>query len=81
MKARPVFIKNIVLKKYTWPEVTIRVACGPGTYIRSIARDLGESLNTGGYLTDLERTRVGSYKIKNALTLKKFASEAEKKRS
>lgn len=72
MKARPVFIKNIVLKKYAWPEATIRVECGPGTYIRAIARDLGVALGTGGYLTELARTRVGSYKIKDALTLAQF---------
>lgn len=78
LKVRKVFIKTIVLKKYTWPEATIRVVCGPGTYIRSIARDLGTALGTGGYLASLERTRVGSYNLKNAMTVAAFAEQHQK---
>lgn len=79
IKPRKVFIKSITIKKYRWPNASIKVVCGPGTYIRAIARDLGSSLGTGGYLTDLIRTRVGSYKIKNAITINTFAEKAKKK--
>jgi tRNA pseudouridine55 synthase len=78
LKPRTVFIKSITLKKYHWPSASIEVVCGPGTYIRAIARDLGAQLGTGGYLTDLVRTRIGSYKLKNTLTLKEFAAKAQK---
>lgn len=79
LKSRTVFIKSIVLQKYRWPTAQIRVVCGPGTYIRAIARDLGLQLGTGGYLTDLVRTRVGSYKLKESLTIDEFAAEAKKR--
>ena len=43
------------------PEITIRVSCGKGTYIRALARDIGEALGSGAYLTALRRTRVGNF--------------------
>lgn len=66
---RPVRIDSIELLEYAWPHVRIRVDCGRGTYIRSIARDLGESLALGGYLTQLERTRVGAFSIEDAINV------------
>jgi tRNA pseudouridine55 synthase len=45
----------------------IKVVCGPGTYIRSLARDIGQALGCGGYLADLERTRVGEYGLEQAV--------------
>jgi tRNA pseudouridine55 synthase len=68
--ARKVEIKNIELLSYAWPIVTLRVTCGPGVYLRSLARDLGQALHTGGYLSDLERTRVGQFTLDQALKLK-----------
>jgi len=53
----------------------IRVDCGRGTYIRSLARDVGETLGTKGYLTALKRTAVGQFHIQNALTIEKLQSE------
>ena len=50
----------------TGPRITIRVACSKGTYIRSLARDIGEALGCGAFLTDLRRTRVGQYTIADA---------------
>lgn len=81
LKPRKVFIKSITIKKYRWPHVSVRVVCGPGTYIRAIARDLGAALDTGGYLTDLIRTRVGSYTLKKSLTLDKFSAQAKTTRA
>ena len=50
----------------------LRIDCGRGTYIRAIARDLGEMLKTGGYLTELRRTRIGAFDIADAVTLERL---------
>ena len=52
-----------------FPELTVRITCGRGTYIRSIARDLGLALETGGYLTDLRRLSVGPYLAEDGLDI------------
>jgi tRNA pseudouridine55 synthase len=52
--------------------LTLRVVCGPGTYIRALARDIGHALGVGGYLASLTRTRVGTFTKNNALTLEQF---------
>jgi tRNA pseudouridine55 synthase len=54
--------------------VDIRVTCSSGTYIRAIARDLGDALGVGGHLTALRRTRVGPYRIGEARTLDELAA-------
>lgn len=72
MKSRIVSIKKIELISYEWPYLEIKVTCGAGTYIRSLARDIGEKLGIGGYLADLKRTRVGIYTIEDAYTLENF---------
>lgn len=72
LKARPVIIKEIELLEYDYPDLKIRVVTGPGVYIRSLARDLGEVLTTGAYMSDLVRTRVGEYDLSTALTLEEF---------
>lgn len=69
LKPRKVEIKKIELIEYKYPAIKLRVTTGPGVYIRSLARDIGQQLKTGGYLTDLERTRVGKFTKTNALTL------------
>ena len=53
-------------------QVSIRVVCGKGTYIRSLARDIGEALGSGAYLTALCRTRVGNVRIEDCLTFDNF---------
>jgi tRNA pseudouridine55 synthase len=52
---------------YQWPILQILVRCGRGTYIRSIARELGDKLGTGGYLTALRRTQVGPFGLDRAI--------------
>ena len=70
---REVEIKEIEVMKYiSPPHLKIRVVCGSGTYIRSLARDIGEKLGVGAYLTELTRTRVGDYKIENSKTLEEL---------
>ena len=53
-------------------QMGIRVVCGKGTYIRALARDIGEALGSGAYLTQLRRTRVGDIKVENCITLDDF---------
>lgn len=69
LPARKVEAKQIELVGYTWPDVTVRLVTGPGFYVRSFARDLGDLLGTGGYVEELERTRVGSYTKDQAVRL------------
>lgn len=69
LQARPVTIHELTLLDYSWPLARVHVRCGKGTYIRSLARDLGEALAAGGMLTALRRTRVGSYDIATAKRL------------
>lgn len=61
LEPRRVRIKQIEVLNYQYPNLRLKVLCGPGTYIRSLARDIGHKLATGGYLSDLERTRVGRF--------------------
>ena len=56
-------------------DIDVEVECTPGTYIRALARDMGEDLDTGGYLTALRRTAVGPYTVDNALTLEQLAQD------
>jgi tRNA pseudouridine55 synthase len=77
LKTRKVVIYEIGLLEYKWPTVALRVVTGSGVYIRSLARDLGEKLKTGGYLEQLTRTRVGSFTLKQAVRLSQFAAKAE----
>ena len=53
-------------------QLSIRVVCGKGTYIRSLARDIGQALNSGAYLTSLCRTRLGSVRIEDCITIDDF---------
>ncbi len=66
---REVEVKEIEILEYKYPIVKLKITCGKGVYIRSIARDLGEKLKTGGYLKSLVRTRVGEYTIEEAVLL------------
>jgi tRNA pseudouridine55 synthase len=69
---RYVSIYELKITKWMNPFLHIRVICSRGTYIRSLARDIGEKLNTGGYLKALRRARIGSYTIQNSIPLEKF---------
>lgn len=67
---KQVTIDSIDLIEYHYPLLTLRVVTGPGVYVRSLARDIGEKLSTGGYITQLVRTAVGSYSIDSITNLK-----------
>jgi tRNA pseudouridine55 synthase len=72
LKPRRVRIDRIELLTYVWPLAKVRVDCGRGTYIRSIARDIGKSLSVGGYLSQLRRTRSGNHRVDDAATIQQL---------
>lgn len=72
--ARPVTIHALEVIDYAWPLLTLRVECGKGTYIRSLARDLGTSLGVGGMLASLRRTASGDFRVERASTLEQLPS-------
>jgi tRNA pseudouridine55 synthase len=74
IKLNPVQIEfhEIDLLSFNIPDVRVRILCSKGTYIRSFARDLGEALGSGAYLSDLQRTAIGQYRVENAMDLEKF---------
>ena len=69
LKVREVEIKEIRLLLYKYPVIKLNVTTGPGVYIRSLARGIGKSLSTGGYLKSLVRTRVNNFTIKQSISL------------
>ncbi len=69
LSERQVEAKKVELIRYEWPWVDIRLVTGSGFYVRSFARDLGEALHTGGYVDQLERTRVGEFTRERAIRL------------
>ena len=72
LKAVPVYFREIELLSFALPEIKIRVLCSKGTYIRSFARDTGLALGSGGYLSALERTAIGSFHVDNAYDIENF---------
>jgi len=72
MKSNLITISDIALVEYNMPYITFKVVCSKGTYIRSLARDIGEKLLSGALLTKLTRTRIGDYKIESSITLQEF---------
>ncbi|MDE7426280.1 MAG: tRNA pseudouridine(55) synthase TruB [Muribaculaceae bacterium] len=71
LKPKTLVIDEIELMDFSPQEITIRVLCGKGTYIRALARDIGLALNSGAHLTALRRTRVGDITVKDCLTIEK----------
>jgi len=72
-----VFFREIELLAFGIPETKIRLRCSKGTYIRSFARDMGQSLKSGAYLSSLERTSIGLFNIKDAYSIEKFQEKVE----
>lgn len=72
MKANKITISELELLDYQMPIIQIRVVCSKGTYIRSLAHDIGKRLNSGAHLVKLIRTRIGSYTLDSSLTIEEF---------
>jgi tRNA pseudouridine55 synthase len=75
MKPRPVKIYSIETISYQYPTLELKVTTGPGVYIRALARDIGATLGTGGYLEGLVRTKVADFTLENALSLEEFEKQ------
>ena len=73
LKHREVEVKEFEITSIALPEAAFRIVCSKGTYIRSIARDFGNALNVGAYLTELCRTRIGSFRLEDALGIDEVA--------
>lgn len=80
LKAKKITIEDIEILRFddTTMQLDIRVVCGKGSYIRSLARDIGEALGSGAYLTALRRTRVGDMKVEDCHTFDSFNEWLEK---
>ena len=72
IQSRKVVIYNLEFSKINLPDLNFKLKCSKGTYIRSLANDFGKSIDSGGYLSSLRRTAVGSFKIKNSIQLQEF---------
>ena len=80
LKAKTLVIDEIELLHCELPSITVRVVCSKGTYIRALARDIGEALGSGAHLTALRRTRVGSVSVEQCMgveELKRLLGEAD----
>ncbi len=74
LKLRAVTISAFEITSIQLPEVSFRIVCSKGTYIRSIARDFGEALGVGAYLSELCRTRIGTHHLNDALTIEEISA-------
>jgi len=72
LKPSKVIIYNIELIKFNLPDVTLKITCSKGTYIRALVRDIAYSLNSGAYLSGLRRTAIGNYLVEKAFTIETF---------
>ncbi|MCQ2231941.1 MAG: tRNA pseudouridine(55) synthase TruB [Paludibacteraceae bacterium] len=84
LKPKLLVIDEIELLDCSLPEITIRVVCSKGTYIRALARDIGLALNSGAHLTALRRTKVGDFRVEDCLSIEQFQTmmnELEQKNS
>lgn len=71
---KKVIIYSINVLNFDLPFININVECSTGTYIRSLAKDIGDKLNTGAYLYQLRRLKIGDYQVENALKIEDFLS-------
>jgi tRNA pseudouridine55 synthase len=78
LKPKTLQIEELELLECRLPVITIRVVCSKGTYIRALARDIGEALQSGAHLTALERTRIGEVTLDMCMTVEKIDSFLDK---
>ena len=75
LEPRTVTVHELEILDYSWPILKLRILCGKGTYIRSIARDIGKELGCGAYMSELERTKVGNFTLADAITIEEVTEE------
>ncbi len=78
LEPRRLVISEFEIIKIEMPVIHFRVVCSTGTYIRSLANDFGEALGCGAYLSSLCRTRIGEFKLEDAMTIASFEEEVKK---
>lgn len=78
LKAKTLIIDELELLRCDLPDIEIRVVCSKGTYIRALARDIGQALESGAHLTALRRTRSGKVRVENCLHIEDFADWLDK---
>jgi tRNA pseudouridine55 synthase len=76
LQPRPVTIHRLILERYVYPELSLEVECGSGTYVRALGRDLGKALGTGAVMTALERTAIGDFGIEEAVALTELTAQS-----
>jgi len=72
LEPRKILVKEFEVGEIRLPTVDFRIVCSTGTYIRSLANDFGEALGCGAYLSSLCRTRIGEFKLEDALSIEEF---------
>lgn len=75
LKSRKVIIYELEKLSFNTPELSLRIVCSKGTYIRSLVRDIGEALDCGAYMKSLRRTRIGEYQVDEAFSIEDFVEE------
>ncbi|WP_394369805.1 tRNA pseudouridine(55) synthase TruB [Litoribacter ruber] len=80
MDPRPVTVSEFEITRCQLPEIDFRIVCTKGTYIRSLARDLGEKLQVGAYMSKLTRTRIGEFKLEQAENVLELVEKIKKER-
>jgi len=78
LKAKRIEIRSFEITNISENNISFRIACSKGTYIRSIAHDFGKTLKSGAYLSGLRRESIGSFKIENALSIEQWLECIEK---
>jgi tRNA pseudouridine55 synthase len=78
VKARPITVHEVTVIDWTMPDLTLDITCSKGTYIRSIARDLGQAVGTGAHLAGLVRTRSGPFTLDDAMSLEELQERLER---
>ncbi len=77
IKAKTISISEFEITRIALPEVDFRIVCSKGTYIRALARDFGEELNSGAHISALCRTRIGKFKLEDAMNIEEFVASFE----
>ena len=80
MKSRKVIITDFEIHRLSATDIAFKVNCSKGTYIRSLAYDFGRAVNSGAYLAQLRRTRIGNYDVDDAIGVEEFVDLIESQR-
>lgn len=75
LRPNEITVKEFEITKIDLPQIEFRIVCGKGTYIRALARDFGQALDSGAHLSELCRTRIGNYKLENAIEMDAYEAD------